>query len=102
MMYVRRLTVEDRPRLRQFLAERWGGEEIVSRVRIYCTEQLEGVVVEDDNKWIGLLTFFIEANECEVTSLDSRHAEQGIGTILLRNAIEEANERNRKRIFLIN
>lgn len=101
MMSVRRLTGDDLPRLRQFWVERWGGEEMVSRGRIYRPEQLEGFVVEDDNKWIGLLTFFIEVNECEVTSFDSLREGQGIGTILLDKAIEEASERNCRRIFLI-
>ena len=101
MLPVRRLTVEDLPRLRQFWSEHWGGEEIVSRGKSYRAEQLEGFVTEEANKWIGLLTFLIENNECEVTSFDSLHEGRGIGTILLSNAIEEARERNCRRIFLI-
>ena len=101
MISVHPLTDDDLPRLRQFWIEHWGSEEMVSRGRIYRPEQLEGFVVEDDNKWLGLLTFFIEANECEVTSFDSLRENQGIGTMLLSKAVEEARERNCKRIFLI-
>jgi ribosomal protein S18 acetylase RimI-like enzyme len=101
MRPVRRLTVDDLPRLRQFWVEHWGSEEMVSRGRIYIPEQLEGFVVEDSIKWIGLLTFFIEDNECEVTSFDSLCEGQGIGTMLLSKVIEEARERNCRRIFLI-
>ena len=101
MMSLRRLTVNDLPRLRQFWVEHWGSEEMVSRGKVYRPEQLEGFVVEEDNEWIGLLTFFIEANECEVTSFDSLREGQGIGTMLLNKAIEEARQRDCRRIFLI-
>lgn len=98
---LRRLTVNDLPRLSQVWVKHWGSEEMVSRGKVYRPEQLEGFVVEEDNEWIGLLTFFIEANECEVTSFDSLREGQGIGTMLLNKAIEEARERDCRRIFLI-
>lgn len=101
MMLVRQLTVNDLPRLRQFLVEQWGGENIVSRGKVYRPEQLEGFVVEDNDEWIGLLMFFIEDNEFEVTSFDSLREGQGIGTMLLNKAIQESRERDCKRIFLI-
>ena len=101
MISLRRLTVNDLPRLRQFWVKHWGSEEMVSRGKVYRPEQLEGFVVEEDNEWIGLLTFFIETNECEVTSFDSLREGWGIGTMLLNKAIEEARERDCRRIFLI-
>jgi ribosomal protein S18 acetylase RimI-like enzyme len=103
MKSVRRLTQNDLPRLRQFWIEHWGGEEIITRGNTYRPEQLDGFVVEDGNRtaWIGLLTFFIKDDECEVTSLDSLRAGQGIGTMLIDKAIEEARTRDCKRFFLI-
>lgn len=74
---------------------------MVSRGKIYLPEQLEGFVVEDNNEWIGLLTFFITNNECEVTSIDSLRTGMGIGTILLNETIKEARERDCRRIFLM-
>jgi ribosomal protein S18 acetylase RimI-like enzyme len=100
-MSLRELTLDDLPRLRQFWIDHWGNEYIVSRGKIYRPQQLEGFVVEDDSEWLGLLTFFINDNECEVTSIDSLREEQGIGTMLLNKAIEEARKRDCKRIFLI-
>ena len=101
MMSLRRLTDDDLPRLRQFWIKHWGSEEIVSRGKIYRPQQLEGFVVEDSQEWLGLLTFFINDNECEVTSIDSLHEGQGIGTMLLNKTVEEARERDCKRIYLI-
>ena len=74
---------------------------MVAHGNIYRPEQLEGFVVEDHGDWIGLLTFFIKDGECEVTSLDSLREGQGIGSILIDKALEEARARACKRLFLI-
>jgi ribosomal protein S18 acetylase RimI-like enzyme len=100
-MNIRRLTSEDLPRLRQFWIEHWGGEIMITRGNVYRPEQLEGFVVEEDDEWIGLLTFILEENELEVTSLDSLREGQGIGSRLLNQIIEEARSRTCNRIFLI-
>ena len=100
---LRRLSADDLPRLRQFWIEHWGGEEMITRGRVYRPEQLEGFVVEDADRaaWEGLITFVIEENECEVTSLDSLREGQGIGSTLVNQVIEEARRRGCKRLFLI-
>jgi GNAT superfamily N-acetyltransferase len=97
----RRLTPTDLSRLRQFWIEHWGGEEMIAHGTVYHPEQLDGFVVEDENEWVGLITFFIRDDECEVTSLDSLLQGKGIGTLLIDKAIEEARARNCKRLFLI-
>ena len=98
---LRRLTPADLPRLRQFLIEHWDGEEIIARGNIYRPEQLDGFVVEHENEWVGLVTFFFKDDECEVTSLDSVREGKGIGTQLIEKTIEEARAGNCKRLFLI-
>ena len=97
----RRLTQNDLPRLRQFWIDHWGGEEMITRGNVYRPEQLDGFVMEDGEEWIGLLTFFINADECEVTSLDSLREGQGIGSMLMEKVREEARARGCKRLFLI-
>jgi GNAT superfamily N-acetyltransferase len=101
MMSLRQLTIDDLPRLRQFWIEHWGSEEMVSRGKVYRPQQLEGIVLDEDDEWLGLLTFFINDDECEVTSIDSLREGQGIGTMLLNRAVEVARARDCKRIFLI-
>jgi ribosomal protein S18 acetylase RimI-like enzyme len=101
MADLRTLTREDLPRLRQFWIEHWAGEEMITRGRVYRPEQLEGIVIEEGGEWLGLLTFFIDGDECEVTSLDSLREGQGIGSKLLEKVIEEARTRGCRRLFLI-
>jgi GNAT superfamily N-acetyltransferase len=98
---LRRLTPSDLPTLRQFLIKHWGGEEIIAHGIIYHPGQLGGFVVEDENEWVGLITFCIRDDECEVTSLDSLREGKGIGTRLIDKVIEEACAGNCKRLFLI-
>jgi N-acetylglutamate synthase-like GNAT family acetyltransferase len=97
----RRLTQEDLPHLRQFWIDHGGGEEMISRSNVYRPEQLEGFVIEDGNEWVGLLTFFIQDGECEVTSLDSLREGRGIGSMLIDKALEEARAQGCRRLFLI-
>ena len=101
MSTLRRLSQNDLPRLREFWIEHWGGEEMITRGNIYRPDQLEGFVVEDEEEWIGLLTFVVKDGECEVTSLDSLREGQGIGSKLIDQAIEESRARGCKRLFLI-
>lgn len=100
-MNLRRLTDRDIPRLRRFWIEYWGGDEMVTRGRVYRPEQLEGFVAEEQGEWLGLLTFVIEGGECEITSLDSLREGQGLGTLLIQKALEEARARGCRRLFLI-
>jgi len=99
--HLRRLTPADLPRLRQFWIEHWGGEEMISRGIVYRPEQLEGFIIDDGKEWVGLITFVINRNECEVTSLNSLLEGKGIGTRLIAQMIDEARKRKCKRLFLI-
>lgn len=101
MPALRRLTKDDLPRLRQFWVEHWGGEEMITRGNVYRPEQLEGFILEEDQEWMGLLTFVVKDGECEVTSLDSLREGHGIGSGLIDQAIKEARERMCSRLFLI-
>ena len=74
---------------------------MIARGTVYYQAQLDGFVIEDENEWVGLITFFIRDDECEVTSLDSLLQGKGIGTLLIDKAIEEARAGNCKRLFLI-
>jgi GNAT superfamily N-acetyltransferase len=98
MSNIRCLTAADLPRLKQFWVEHWGSEEMVIHGEIVRCDELVGFVFGD---WIGLLTFRIRGNACEITSLDSLLEGQGIGTALIDSVIEEAKNRKCRRIFLV-
>lgn len=95
---IRILTRDDLPRLREFWVQHWGGEVMITRGQSIRFDEVEGFVYGD---WIGLLTFLIRGDECEVTSLDSLEEGKGIGSALIQEIIREAGERNCRRLFLI-
>ena len=100
-MNIRRLTYDDLSSLRQFWGEHWGGDFVVAHGAIYRPENVDGFVIENDNEWIGLVTFVIMQGECEITSLDSLREGQGIGTKLVHAVVEEARQHNCERVFLV-
>jgi GNAT superfamily N-acetyltransferase len=95
---IRRLTQADLPRLRDFWIQHWGSEKMIMHGEIVVYDQVEGFVYGD---WLGLLTFIVREDECEVTSLDSLREGKGIATALINEVLKEAKSRNCHRLFLI-
>ena len=94
----RRLKKADLPRVRQFWIDHWGGDEMVIRGQLVRTDGLDGFVAGD---WLGLVTFYIRDDECEITSLDSLSEGQGIGTALIEAVAAEARQKGCQRLALI-
>jgi ribosomal protein S18 acetylase RimI-like enzyme len=100
MFTIRRLTPNDLPRLNQFWIEHWGGTEMIVHGEVFRAEELNGFVAEQNDEWIGLVTFYIKDGACEVMSLDSLQEGQGIATNLIEEVIREAREGGCQRLFL--
>lgn len=101
MLSVRRLTVDDLPRLRAVWKENWGDEFVVAHGVIYYPNTLDGFIALDGDEWVGEITYTLSENECEIVSLDSTREGMGVGTMLIQKVMEEAREKGCRRIFLI-
>ena len=101
MVTVRRLTVDDLPHLRAVWKENWGDEFVVAHGVIYYPDTLDGFIALHGDEWIGEITYAFSGNECEIVSLDSAREGMGVGTMLIHKVVEEAREKNCRRIFLI-
>ena len=97
-MSIRLLTPDDLPRLREFWIEHWGSDLMITRGESIRSDEVEGFVF---GEWLGLLTFLVRGDECEITSLDSLQAGQGIGSALLEAVLAEVKKRHCRRLFLI-
>lgn len=62
---------------------------------------LDGFVVYENLNIIGLITYRIKDNECEIISLDSLKERRGIGTSLVNKVIQEATKNKCIRVKLI-
>lgn len=101
MATLRRLTPVDLAQVRQWWRERWAGEVIVVRGAVVHPDHLDGFVAVDDGNWVGLVTYYINADDCRIISLDSLKENQGTGTALVRAVIEMARQTNCTRVHLI-
>lgn len=73
----------------QFFKEHWGSTEMVISSGIYDCSKLEGFVyVDEQNTILGLVTYSMREEECEIISLDSIEEGRGIGSLLVQ-AVEE-------------
>jgi len=91
----------DRAWIDQTLTDRWGSTNIVTRGILHSANELPGFVAEVENKLSGLITYRLDANACEIISLDSFFERQGIGSALLRAAEQVAREKKCSRLWLI-
>jgi ribosomal protein S18 acetylase RimI-like enzyme len=83
------------------IAEQWGSEVVVAHSAIYLTAELPGFVAEADGEAVGLLTHRIDGGACEIVTLDSQRAGQGIGTALIDAAKDAARQAGCGRLWLV-
>jgi len=99
---VRSLTDDDRPWLTGFMTERWGVPLAAGGGRLHRLDDLPGfAAVSADGAVAGVVTYLIEADTCEVVSIDSVVQGEGIGTALLEAACQAAAAAGCRRVRLI-
>jgi DNA-3-methyladenine glycosylase I len=80
---LRPLDEAERPWLAAFLDEHWGGADMLIRGELHDLRGASAVVAVQAGERVGLLTYVVRGDACEVTSLDSLVPGKGIGTALL-------------------
>jgi len=96
-----RLLPEHREWADSLVRERWGETRIVTRGRIHDTSNLPGFVALRAAEPVGLATFNVEGDRCEMVSLDSLSEGTGVGGALIEAVRDEARSRGCKRLWLI-
>ncbi len=88
---MRPLVASDRAWLTGFMTERWGAPVAAGGGRVHRLDDLPGfTAVSADGTVAGVVTYLIEADACEVVSIDSVVQGEGVGTALLEAACEAA------------
>lgn len=98
---IREFARADRAWATEFLTERWGAIHVVSRGRRFDASTLPGFVALDDDRYVGLATYAIEENECQLITIDSLAKGRGIGTALLEAVAKTAEDAGCLRLWLI-
>ena len=95
------LTDDQRVWAHEIIEDNWGSTRMVSRGVLYDMTTFPGLVAVLDDQRVGLLTYRIEAGECEIMSLDSLVEGHGVGTALLAAVAEIARAAGCQRLVLI-
>ena len=100
-LQIRPLNKGDHALVAPFLEEHWGSTKQVSRGRIHHADDLPGFIAMQADSPVGLMTYRINGNECEIVTLNSIVEEVGIGTALLDAVKDVAADAECKRLWLI-
>src|SRR5260221_11190046 len=98
---IRPINPEDRAWIIQFIAEHWGAEIVVSCGVVYHPQDLPGFVAIQEGEKVGLVTYNIEGESCEVVTIDSIRPSSGVGTALIEAVRDIAIKSRCKRLWLI-
>jgi len=95
------LNIADREWVSQFMLEHWGSNKVVSRGVVYYPQNLPGFVAMYDGEKVGLVTYNIVDERCEIVTLNSTHPTSGVGTDLIEAVRDIAINSGCKRLWLI-
>lgn len=101
MFLVKQIDSEDRKDVIKLATEKWGSPIIVSKGGSHSFEDLPGFIALENGEIIGLITYCIVNDNCEIVSLDSLVEKRGIGTHLINQVIKKAQESICKKVWLI-
>jgi ribosomal protein S18 acetylase RimI-like enzyme len=83
VILVRPLREDERDWARVRIAERWTSTIVVAHGVVYEPASLPGLVAEDDGRPVGLLTYNVEGDECEIVTIDAFDEGRGVGAALI-------------------
>lgn len=98
---VRHIDEADKEWITPFLIEHWSSTRMVSRGRLYSVDEKPGFTALKNDKPIGLITYELLGEECEITSLNSLEERKGIGAALLDAVKDAAIQAGCRRLLVI-
>lgn len=87
---IRRANKQDQEWIREIFRNHWASETVVTRGKSYHADDLHCIIAENQSERVGLLTYRCDNDECEIMTLNSLHGRQGIGTVLMKEALSIA------------
>lgn len=99
---IRPVEAADSDWIRNFTADHWGSEFVIVHETVYYPHRLPGFVAEDPNAQIaGLATYCMDADSCELVTLNAISRGRGTGTALLNAVAAAAESAGCKRLWLV-
>lgn len=98
---VRPLNASDRAWLPQFIQSYIHSARVITPSGFYNVTDLPGFAAIQQDEPLGLVTYSLQRNECEVVTLHSAVQNRGVGSAMLDAVKAEARARGCKRLWLI-
>lgn len=98
---VRQVRDEDRDWVRELIRERWGDETVVGHGVVYEPAELDGFIAMEGKEPVGLATYQIERNACEIVTIDALVEGRGVGSSLVEAVHERAHRAGCARLWLV-
>jgi len=98
---IRSINLSDWKWIRDLIIKEWGSEKVVTKGKIYNVKDLPGLAAKQNREIVGLLTYHIKNNECEIVTLNSIKTNQGVATNLLEEIKKIAVTKKCKRLWLV-
>ncbi len=100
-MHLRQLAASDRAWVDAVIRERWGAPTVVARGRVYRPSELPGFVAVNDAEPVGLATYSVGDDACELVTIDSFAEGGGVGSALVGAVKEAAAGAGARRLWLV-
>jgi N-acetylglutamate synthase-like GNAT family acetyltransferase len=98
---VRPINKDDKKWVGELLKEWWAGPLIVTRGKVHQADELPGFTAEHDGKPVGLITYEIAGDRCEIASMNSLMEGKGVGSALIDAVKKSATKAGCKSLWLI-
>jgi GNAT superfamily N-acetyltransferase len=98
---VRSVTDAERPELAELLTREWGSPRMISRGKEHDASRCSALVCRDGDRIVGLATYEITSEECQLLTIDAFEQGQGIGSRLLEAVTDQATAAGCRRMWLV-
>lgn len=96
-----KINTQNREYINSFISEHWFSTDMIIRGTIIDMTKVDGIAALENNSIIGLLTYIIHEDICEIISLDSLLEGKGIGTTLINKLLSIAKEANCNKVIVV-
>lgn len=100
-MDIRPVNEADRSWMAQLWSELWGSARIVVHGLEVTIDQVEGAAAWEGDQLLGLVTYMISGDTCEIITLNALAKQRGIGSALLAAAVRAARQAGCRLLHLV-
>ncbi|QQE81296.1 GNAT family N-acetyltransferase [Alicyclobacillus sp. SO9] len=87
--------------VRKLWESEWGGATMISRGKTYRLAELSCLVAVEQTEVMGAATYHVDADSCELVSINAIRAGLGVGTQLLRGVENAARLPGSSKVWII-